>query len=129
MIEISKAALSEIQRMQKVRDRVDGKFRIGIEAGGCRDLYYTINLELDESSDTGDLIYEVDGVSVLINFNQSTYLDQLKLDYAEDLMGGGFRFQNPQAVSVCECGNSFSLAEPIGSTASSPATKRWQLPA
>jgi Fe-S cluster assembly iron-binding protein IscA len=31
------------------------------------------------------------------------------LDYSEDLMGGGFRFHNPNAIETCGCGNSFRL--------------------
>ncbi|WP_143438253.1 iron-sulfur cluster assembly accessory protein, partial [Hydrocoleum sp. CS-953] len=37
------------------------------------------------------------------------YLNGLTLDYSEDLMGGGFRFNNPNAKVVCGCGNSFSV--------------------
>ncbi|MCJ8281054.1 MAG: iron-sulfur cluster assembly accessory protein, partial [Rivularia sp. ALOHA_DT_140] len=29
--------------------------------------------------------------------------------YSEDLMGGGFRFYNPKAETICGCGNSFSV--------------------
>lgn len=119
MIEISKAALSEIRRMQKFRDRADSKLRIGVATGGCNDFYYT--LDLADSIETEDIVSEVNGISILIERQHLKYLDRLKLDYSEDLMGGGFRFQNPQADnSVCGCGNSFSIA--------SSAVERWQLP-
>jgi len=36
------------------------------------------------------------------------YLEGTKLDYSEDLMGGGFRFENPNVASSCGCGISFS---------------------
>ncbi len=118
MIEISKAALSEIKRMQKVRERVDSKLRLGVATGGCNDLHYTIDLA--DSIGFGDIAYEIDGISILIDRQHLAPLDRLKLDYSEDLMGGGFRFQNPQAATVCGCGNSFSLA--------SSEAERWQLP-
>ncbi len=106
MIEISKAAIAEIKRMQTVRQQPDTKFRVGLSNGGCKDFYYTIDLA--DRVEPADLVYEVNGVSVLIDSQQLQYLDTLKLDYAEDLMGGGFRFQNPHAISICGCGNSFS---------------------
>jgi iron-sulfur cluster assembly protein len=106
MIEISKAAIAEIKRMQTVRQQTDTKFRLGLSSGGCKEFYYTIDLE--DRVEPADRVYEVSGVSVLIDCQQLQYLDSLKLDYSEDLMGGGFRFQNPHAVSVCGCGNSFS---------------------
>ena len=40
---------------------------------------------------------------------QLNYLNGLILDYSEDLMGGGFRFNNPNAKVACGCGNSFSV--------------------
>ena len=107
MIEISKAAISEIERMQTVRQRFGSKFRLGLSSGGCKDFYYTINLE--DTIEADDSVYEIGGISVLIDCQQLQYLDKLKLDYAEDLMGGGFRFENPHAKSVCGCGNSFSI--------------------
>lgn len=119
MIEISKAALAEINRMRRVSDRADQTFRLGVSAGGCNDLYYTLALT-DEIAPT-DITYEVGGIAVAIERHQLPYFDRLTLDYSEDLMGGGFRFQNPQAASVCDCGNSFSLA--------SHEAERWQLPA
>jgi iron-sulfur cluster assembly protein len=128
MIEISKAAISEINRMQKVRGLPNSKFRLGVAAGGCKDFYYTLDFVPTPAvvtptgieDDNRDLIYEVNGISVSINRQHSSHLDRLKLDYSEDLMGGGFRFQNPQATSVCGCGNSFSIAN--------YQAERWQLP-
>lgn len=118
MIEISKAASSEIKRMQKVSDRADTKLRLGLASGGCNELYYT--LELVNSIEPADVTYEINGICVAIGSQDLAHLNRLKLDYSEDLMGGGFRFQNPQATSVCGCGNSFSLA--------SAPVARWQLP-
>jgi iron-sulfur cluster assembly protein len=118
MIEISKAALSEIERMLKVRDRADRKLRLGVTTGGCKDVYYTI--EFASSTTSEDITYEINGISLLVDRQHLAYLDRLKLDYSEDLMGGGFRFQNPQAASVCGCGNSFAVAH--------SEAERWQLP-
>ena len=136
MIEISQAAIAEIVRMQTVRDQNTSKFRIGFASGGCNDFYYTIDL-IDSISDrvgVGDSlplgtasleenrVYQINGISVSIDLQQLAYLDNLKLDYSEDLMGGGFRFQNALAASVCGCGNSFSMLN-VGLE-----TERWQLP-
>jgi iron-sulfur cluster assembly protein len=120
MMEISKAAISEIARMQTVRAQTTSKFRIGFASGGCQDFYYTIDLV--DSIDDRDQVYTVNGISVSIDPHQLGYLDNLKLDYSEDLMGGGFRFQNPLATSVCGCGNSFSMLNVESASA------RWQLP-
>lgn len=109
MIEISKSAIGEVQRMQRVRQQTNSKFRIGLGKGGCKRFYYM--LDLQESIDSNFTIHEIDGISVAIEPQQLQYLDRLKLDYSEDLMGGGFRFENPAATSVCGCGNSFDIAD------------------
>lgn len=126
MIEISKAAISEIERMQRGRKRCDSKLRLGFETGGCKNFYYTI--ELADSVEERDLTYSIEGIAIVIDRQVAGYLDRLKLDYSEDLMGGGFRFQNSQATDVCGCGNSFSLAEPISGSIASSEAERWQLP-
>ena len=36
-----------------------------------------------------------------------TYLSGTTIDYVDDLMAGGFKIENPQAVSSCGCGHSF----------------------
>jgi iron-sulfur cluster assembly protein len=119
MIEISKAAIAEIERMQKMREQTDPKFRIGFASGGCEDFYYTIDLV--DSIEDNDRVYQIGSVAILIDLHHLTYLDHLKLDYSEDLMGGGFRFQNSLTSNVCGCGNSFSIVNNIES-------ERWQLP-
>lgn len=106
-IEITTAAIAEIDRLKIFRQQPDSKVRIGIEAGGCKSFYYTI--DLTDTIDSGDRVYEINGISMAIDRQQLIYIENLKLDYAEDLMGGAFRFQNSRSTSVCDCGNSFDL--------------------
>ena len=120
MIEISKAAISEINRMQTVREQPTSKFQIGFARGGCKDFYYTIDLV--DSVEDEERIWEIGGISLSIDPQQIGYFYNLKLDYSEDLMGGGFRFQNSLATSVCGCGNSFSMLTVESESA------RWRLP-
>jgi iron-sulfur cluster assembly protein len=107
MIEISKAAVIEIDRMQRIRQQTEHKFRVSIVPGGCKSFHYTI--DLTDSTDSNDTIYHINGISVAIESQQLMYIENLKLDYSEDLMGGAFRFQNSRSTSVCDCGNSFDL--------------------
>ncbi|WP_310410097.1 iron-sulfur cluster assembly accessory protein [Chamaesiphon sp. OTE_8_metabat_110] len=118
MIEISKAAIAEIKRMQMARNLVETNLRVGFTNGGCENFYYTI--DFTDSILEQERVCRVDGISVVIDRHHLAYLDNLKLDYAEDLMGGGFRFENPLATNVCGCGNSFAIAH--------VESERWQLP-
>src|SRR3990172_5023813 len=51
------------------------------------------------------------GVDVVVDPMSMNYLSGAVIDYVDDLMGGGFRIENPQAVSSCGCGHSFRTAD------------------
>ncbi|BAP18577.1 HesB/IscA family protein [cyanobacterium endosymbiont of Epithemia turgida] len=107
MIQITPAAVKEVQRMQSSRQKVNNYFRLRVNKGGCSGLYYIF--ELSETRQDSDYLYQIEGISVLIDQSSLPYLKELRLDYAEDLMGGGFRFSNPQVAATCSCGLSFTI--------------------
>lgn len=111
MIDLSLAAANEIRRLQHSRCLSDSYFRVSVKSGGCSGLYYV--LELSEKPQQSDRIYASLGINIIIDPESNYYLTNLKLDYAEDLMGGGFRFYNPQATESCGCGLSFTVNSPI----------------
>ena len=41
-----------------------------------------------------------------MNFNEQL---ETKVDWKEDIMGRGFKFENPMANASCGCGSSFSI--------------------
>jgi iron-sulfur cluster assembly protein len=106
MIHLSQAAVNEIRRLQQSRQQLKSFLRLRVKKGGCSGLYYTF--ELSEISQPSDLLYECQGITMVIDPQSHIYLNGLKLDYAEDLMGGGFRFQNPNTSATCGCGLSFA---------------------
>lgn len=107
MIKLSQAAANEIRRLQIKRRCPKARLRLGVQAGGCVDLFYTI--DFDEEMNSSDRVYECDGVGVVVDEKSLNAIAGLVLDYSEDLMGGGFRFHNPNASETCGCGNSFRL--------------------
>jgi iron-sulfur cluster assembly accessory protein len=66
-------------------------------------------MTFDENINPNDIVYESEGIKLVVDSQQLNYLDGLTLDYSEDLMGGGFRFHNPNASQNCSCGNSFTF--------------------
>jgi iron-sulfur cluster assembly accessory protein len=108
MINISKAALAEIRRLQARRHNPEAILRLGVQCGGCAGLYYTI--DFDKLANSSDRVFDCDGISVTIEADSLQYITGLTLDYSEDLMGGGFRFHNPNALESCGCGNSFRVS-------------------
>ena len=107
MIHLSKSAVQEISRLQTNAPAADAGVRLSIAPGGCSGWYYDLGFAGEVG--IGDRLYDCGGISVIVDAQSLDHLQGMTLDYSEDLMGGGFRFHNPQATNVCSCGNSFAL--------------------
>ncbi|MDB9307388.1 iron-sulfur cluster assembly accessory protein [Aphanizomenon sp. CS-733/32] len=108
MIHFSPTAINEIGRL-KSQQPSDTLFRLRVKSGGCADLFY--DLAFDATVQPQDQVLEFHDIPVIIDPESLNYINGLSIDYSEDLMGGGFRFHNPQATSICSCGNSFSISQ------------------
>ncbi|HXF92028.1 MAG TPA: iron-sulfur cluster assembly accessory protein [Nitrospiraceae bacterium] len=106
VVTLSESALKEVKRLMNVQGVTEGGLRLGVKGGGCSGLSYTINF--DDKIGQYDTVYEVDGVKVIVDAKSAIYLQGTQLDFQKDLMGGQFKFVNPNAQKTCGCGESFS---------------------
>lgn len=81
--------------------------RVAITGGGCNGLSY--KMKFVPESKTGDFMVRYDDVKVLVDRKSALYLKGTVLDYSHKMVGGGFKFGNPNAKASCSCGESFSL--------------------
>lgn len=79
--------------------------RIFIKSGGCSG--YGYGMAIDDRTLDGDLIFEDQGVRMIIDERSWPLLRGSEVDYVENMMGGGFSVNNPNATSNCGCGSSF----------------------
>ncbi len=105
MIQITPAATREVLRLKSKQKGSNLLFRLGVKPGGCCHLYYQMGFA--ETLEPDDGVYHCGGVQVVIDHSSLSHLEGLVLDYSEDLMGGGFRFSNPNASQTCGCSHSF----------------------
>ena len=82
--------------------------RIFVKGGGCGGMQY--GMTFDEARD-GDELYEQHGLRVIVDPTSLFYVDGANIDYVDNLMGGGFHIDNPNATSACGCGSSFRTAK------------------
>ena len=68
----------------------------------------------DEPPTSDDLVFEHEGVKVIVDSQSHQYLEGSSIDFDDSLQGGGFKINNPNAVRSCGCGNSFSESEDQG---------------
>ncbi len=106
VITLSESALNEVKRLMNVQGLTEGGLRLGVKGGGCSGLSYTINF--DDKIGQYDQVYEFDGVKIIVDAKSAIYLQGTQLDFHKDLMGGSFKFVNPNAQKTCGCGESFS---------------------
>lgn len=83
--------------------------RIFVKGGGCGGMQYGMTFE--DATRDGDEVYEQHGMRVFVDNTSLFYVDGASIDYVDNLMGGGFHIENPNAVSSCGCGSSFRTAD------------------
>jgi iron-sulfur cluster assembly accessory protein len=79
--------------------------RVFIQGGGCSGFQYGMALE-GQPLET-DYSFQHGGVRVVVDEVSMEYLSGAVIDYVDDIMGSGFKIENPNAVAACGCGSSF----------------------
>ncbi|MBE9610293.1 iron-sulfur cluster insertion protein ErpA [Chitinilyticum piscinae] len=85
----------------------DLKLRVFVTGGGCSGFQY--GFTFDEITNDDDTAVQKNGVTLLIDPMSYQYLVGAEIDYVESLEGSQFTIKNPNAVSTCGCGSSFSV--------------------
>jgi iron-sulfur cluster assembly accessory protein len=89
------------------RDRQGDFLRIAITGGGCNGLSYKLRFAVEPKR--GDILVRTADTQVLVDAKTALYLKGTVLDYSDKMIGGGFKFTNPNAKASCSCGESFSV--------------------
>ena len=80
------------------------------KGGGCSGMSYEMKpLPKSFMASKTDKVFESHGVKVVVPYSSYVYMTGLIIDYNDDLLNGGFKFDNPQAERSCGCGTSFSV--------------------
>ena len=89
------------------REQKGNYLRIKITGGGCNGLSY--KMKFAYSPKRGDILVRSSGAQILVDTKSALYLRGTQVDYSDKMVGGGFKFSNPNAKSSCSCGESFSI--------------------
>ncbi|HLR14923.1 MAG TPA: iron-sulfur cluster assembly accessory protein [Bacillota bacterium] len=112
IIEITDGASREIKEMLQHED--EGAYlRFGIKGGGCSGLSYALGFEYDINEEL-DIVEEINDISVVMSKQDVPIIEKTKIDFKENMMGGGFSIDNPNAIVSCGCGSSFRAKENEG---------------
>ena len=109
MVNLTPAAAEKLSGIMSQKGMIDTHaLRVFVKGGGCGGMQY--GMTFDEARE-GDEVYEQHGLRVIVDSTSLFYIDGANIDYVDNLMGGGFHIDNPQATSACGCGSSFRTAK------------------
>ena len=114
-IALSEKAVSKVGELLGAQDDSEGQaLRVAVRGGGCSGFQYA--LAFDRAKDD-DHVFEVEGVSVVVDKASMQFVFGSEVDYVEGLQGAGFQVNNPNVVAACGCGSSFQVKEDAAASA------------
>ena len=108
MVTLTDIAAQKVGEFLSGQEEAQAGLRVAVRGGGCSGFQY--QLALDEQRD-GDLIFEHEGIRIIVDEMSLRYVDGSTVDYTESLMGSGFQVNNPNVVAACGCGSSFRVKD------------------
>ncbi|MBW2498080.1 MAG: iron-sulfur cluster assembly accessory protein [Deltaproteobacteria bacterium] len=104
---LTEAAAQKASRLLAASHHAAGALRVAVRDGGCSGMRYELLFDDERREDDDQL--EFYGLAVWVDAESARYLDDITIDYSDDLNDAGFKIQNPNASETCGCGESFAL--------------------
>ena len=101
---IDDSAVKRIEELRTAQSKDALMLRVTVEGGGCSGFQY--KLELTEDTSDQDEVFEN---TVITDDISLPFLDGSVVKFEKGLIGSEFKIDNPNAVSGCGCGTSFSV--------------------
>lgn len=101
---VTPALIARIAALREKRADAALRLRVTVEGGGCSGFQYKFSFDNETTADDHvfDDVVVTDSVSLPL-------LEGGQVDFASTLAGDEFVVKNPNAVSGCGCGVSFSI--------------------
>ena len=118
-VTVTEAAARKATELLSAHGKEGAAIRVFVKSGGCSG--YSYGMAIDDRMLEDDNLFEDRGVRVVVDKMSLPLLRGSEVDYVENMMGGGFSVNNPNATSACGCGSSFRTdgrAAPDGESAS-----------
>ena len=65
----------------------------------------------DAEPEEGDVVLSDRDIKIFVDEMSLRYMTGSVVDYVDDVLGGGFKIENPNATKSCGCGSSFAAGE------------------
>jgi iron-sulfur cluster assembly protein len=110
ILHVAPKAMVRLRELQK-QSKEEIVLRMGVRNGGCSGLSYIMDFSSRQEIQEDDQVdeYPDENIVCVVDAKSMLYLYGLELDYSDELIGGGFKFFNPNAEESCGCGSSFGV--------------------
>jgi iron-sulfur cluster assembly accessory protein len=115
VISLTPAAADAVRDLFAKRELEGYALRVFVQGGGCSGFQY--GMALENNIREQDTVFESHGVDVVVDEVSIQHISGSTVDFVEDVMGSGFKVENPNAMSSCGCGSSFQSKDGGGSSA------------
>lgn len=105
-ITVTPSAHEQVLKIMQKESKPGNALRLYVQGGGCSGLTYGMSFDRQESGD--EVVFQGDGLVVVVDRASAPLLDGIKVDYLLGLEASGFKIFNPNAKETCSCGKSFS---------------------
>jgi iron-sulfur cluster insertion protein len=103
----TESAANKVKELIEEEGNPELKLRVFVSGGGCSGFQY--GFTFDDAVNEEDTQLQKNGVTLLIDPMSYQYLVGAEIDYTDGLEGSQFVIRNPNAVTTCGCGSSFSV--------------------
>ena len=114
-ITVTDSAANMVKNLLVSKNVPDYGLRVFVSGGGCSGMQYGMALEAEPRE--YDHVIGKEGYKIFIDPTSMMYLSGATIDYIDEIMGGGFKIDNPNAVASCGCGTSFKAKDSQGAAA------------
>ncbi len=108
LLTLTDAAANRVKELMSKADSGVIGLRIGIKTAGCSGMKYNVEYAkeikpFEEKIISKDIIICIDPAAIM-------FLIGSEMDYEEQKFSSGFKFNNPNEIARCGCGESFTVA-------------------
>ena len=105
-LNFSESAIEHFSKVLIDRGKGEG-IKLGIKEAGCSGYEYTFDFVDEIKSDYK--VFEKNDCKIFVDLQSLSFLKGTLVDYSEDGLNKGIKFENPNAKAVCGCGESFTI--------------------
>ncbi len=107
MLQLTDNAVKKVRQLMGAENKAGYGLRVAVKGGGCSGFEYGLTFENEAGEN--DQVMEFDGLKVFVDGMSNMYLEDVSIDYVDNLQDSGFKINNPNATGTCGCGHSFSV--------------------